>query len=87
MCGYGLGWVGVLCVCVWTHGSGAVEAGLAVERQEQLQSCPHLWVLAPRAEEAGALRLEGGLPGRQKERRLEPVNCWGWFRKLNIKTC
>lgn len=27
----GVGWV--LCVCVWTHGSGAVEAGLAVERQ------------------------------------------------------
>ena len=33
MCGYSLGVGWVLCVCVWTHGSGAVEAGLAVERQ------------------------------------------------------
>lgn len=27
------GRLGSVCVCVWTHGSGAVEAGLAVERQ------------------------------------------------------
>lgn len=80
MCGCGLGVRWVVCVCVWTHGSGAVEVGLAVERQGAAAGLPPSSGAGMTAEEAEPLGWKVASQvnrEREKARTCEPL---AWLR-------
>lgn len=80
MCGYSLGVGWVLCVCVWTHGSGAVEAGLAVERREQLHRLPPSLGAGTTAEEAEPLGWKVASQFDRKREKARTCELLAWFR-------